>query len=162
MLPFILTLSSTNVVPSGIVSFTSALVGAFPSVLSKWIVYVISSPSVTVLPFAGFDVLLYFKSALFTIVVTSFVGSSELSGFPGSLFTVPVFAIVFVRLSPSNGFTVTSKLTVTSPGVVPFILAGTFTSIPFARSVSVLLVKSIVSSFKVYDELSFIFPLKYA
>ena len=104
----------------------------------------ISSPSFTILPLAGFDDLLYFKSALFTTVVTSFVGSSGLSGSSGFLFTVAVFAISFVNISPSNLSTVTSKLTVTSPGVVSSVLSGTFTSIPFAKSSAVMPLKSTV------------------
>ena len=148
---FTLILPSTNVVPSGISSFTTTLIGAVPVVLSKCIVYVISSPSFTVFPLAGFDVLLYCKFDLFTVVSVSFVGSSSLSGSPGSLFIVATFLIVSVNVSPSNSFTVTSKLTVTSPGIVSVasspwfappvasLLAGTFTVIPSARSSSVLL-----------------------
>ena len=102
-------LPSTNSVPSGIVSFTIAVVGAVPLLLSNVIVYVISSFTFTFSPLVGSEDLYAIKSALFTTVVTSFVGFS---------FTVAVFAISFLKFtksSPSNGFTVTSKLTVVIP-----------------------------------------------
>ena len=147
---FTLILPATNVVPSGISSFTITLIGAVPVVLSKCIVYVISSPSFTVFPLAGFDVLLYCKFDLFTVVSVSFVGSSSLSGSSGALFIVATFLIVAVNVSPSSSFTVTSKLTVTSPAVASVVappwfappavslLAGTVTVIPFARSSAVI------------------------
>ena len=135
--PPIFILPVTNVVPVGILSFTVATVGAFPSLLSKWIVYIISSPAFTVLPLAGLDVLLYFKFALFTVVVTAFISSSWLPELPGFLFTVAWFVIVFVNILAPNVFTVTSKLTVVSPDVLPC-FAGTFSVIPFDKSCAVL------------------------
>ena len=105
-------------------------------------VYVISSSTFTVLPVTGFADLLYFRSDLFTTVVTSFVGSSGLSGLSGFLFIVAVLAICFVNASPSNSFTVTSKLTVVSPGVFSSVLAGTVTLIPSLKSVSVFVSSS--------------------
>ena len=78
--------------------------------------YVILSPAVTVdivssvLP-AGSDVFVNTNFDLFTVSVTGSVS------FPS---TVAVFVITFVKLFPSSGFTVTSKLTVAVPCVVTF------------------------------------------
>ena len=123
---FTLMLPSTNVVPSGILSFTSTVAGAVPSFV-KFIVYVISSPAFTVLPLAGIDVLLYATSDLFTVSVTSSVSS---------LSTTAVFLICFINSPSSNGFTVTWKLTVDVPAPNS-VLAGTFTPIPSLKFSSV-------------------------
>ena len=106
-------------------SFTTTVAGAFPVLLSNVIIYVISLFAVTVLPDAGIEDLLCFTSALFTVSVTSFVSSSS---------TVAVFLNTFVKAtksSPSNGFTVTSKLTSAVP------CSGTFTVIPAFKLSSV-------------------------
>ena len=66
-------LPSTKFVPVGIVSFTTIVAGAVPSLLSNSIVYVIISPTFTFSPLAGFEVLLNLTSALFTVFVTSSV-----------------------------------------------------------------------------------------
>ena len=97
------------------------------------------------LPLAGFDVLLYFRSALFNVVVTSFVGSSGLSCFSGFLFTVAWFVITFVNVPSSSVFTVTSKLIVVSPSVLSC-FAGTFTFSPLAKSFAVFSLKFMSSS----------------
>ena len=126
-LPPTFMLPSTKLVPSGIISFTIAVVGAVPLLLSNVIVYVISLFTVTFAPLSGSEDLWAIKSALFTSVSTSFVGFS---------FTVAVFIISFLKStksSPCSGSTVTSKLTVASP------CAGTlFTSIPSCKFASVL------------------------
>ena len=72
--------------------------------------------------FSVSDVLLNTNFDLFTVSVTSSVSSPS---------TVAVFLITFVKSSPSNGFTVTSKLTVVS------LCAPTFTSIPLFKFPSV-------------------------
>ena len=134
---FIVMLPSTNVVPSGILSFTSTSAGAVPFVLSKFIVYVISSPSFTVSPSSALATLFASKSAFFISVSVSFVGSSGLSGSSGFLFIVAVFTIVPSNVSPSSSSTVTSKLSSTFPAVSSFSLAGTSSLIPSAKFVSV-------------------------
>ena len=78
MLPF------TNVVPSGILSFTFTIVGAVPVLLSSVMQYVISCPAIT-FPFAGLADLLISIFGLFTVSSTSFVGVPS---------TVAVFLIV--------------------------------------------------------------------
>ena len=75
---FTLILPGTNVVPSGILSFTFTVAGAVP-LFVRFIVYVILSPAFTVLPLAGSDVLLYVRSDLFTVSVTSSVFSPSTS-----------------------------------------------------------------------------------
>ena len=65
--PFTFILPGTNVVPVGMLSFTTTVAGAFPVLLSNVIMYVISLFAVTVLPASGIEDLLYFTSALFTI-----------------------------------------------------------------------------------------------
>ena len=120
-------------------SFTNTSAGAFPFVLSRFIVYVISSPSFTVSPSSALAVLLNFRSAFFISVVVSFVGSSLSSwssGSSGVLSTVAVFSIVPSKMSPSNLFTVTSKLSSVFPGVSAFSLAGTSRRIPLPKSAS--------------------------
>ena len=72
------------------------------------------------------------------------VGSVDTS-FPSSSTKWATFEIGPVN--PSISVTSTWKLIVTSPGVDSSVLAGTLTSIPFAKSASVLLVKSTVSPF---------------
>ena len=69
---------------------------------------------------------------------TSFVGSSEESGFFESLFIVAIF-LIFVLLSKSFTFTLNSN-TFSSAGF-------TTISIPFDKSSVVFVLKSIVSSF---------------
>src|SRR5699024_4175009 len=71
--PFTFILPGTNVVPVGMLSFTTTVAGAFPVLLSNVIMYVISLFAVTVLPDSGIEDLLYFTSAFFTVSVTSFV-----------------------------------------------------------------------------------------
>ena len=111
-----------NVVPVGTVSFTSTLVGAVPLLLSNLIVYVIMSPSFTSVPGCGLDSLLAITFGLFTVFVTVFVSTS---------FTFAVFVISFSNTFSSNSLTVTSKLKVVCPK------AGTSTSIPSFRLLSV-------------------------
>ena len=77
-----------------------------------------------------------------------------MSGFSGSSRSssiYPVFLIVLLVSSSPTLSTVTSKLTLASPGAISITspsapwatsLAGTLTSIPFARSSAVLLVSS--------------------
>ena len=67
-------LPSTNVVPSGISSFTVTVSGAVPRLLSIVIIYVISSSVVTFVPLAGSDVLCASTFGLFTSSVVSPVG----------------------------------------------------------------------------------------
>ena len=111
-------LFSTNVVPSGILSLTFNVIGAVPSVFSNTITYLISSFAVTVSPLAGSDVLPILTCALFTSFATSFVGVSS---------TKAVFLIVASYFPSGRSFTVTSKLSVSSP------YSGTFTVIPLAN-----------------------------
>ena len=127
-------LPASNVVSSGILSFTIVVAGAVPSLL-KFIVYVIFSPFFTfdivssVLP-SGSDVFVNTNFDLFTVSVTSSVSSPS---------TVAVFLNTFVNVSkssPCNGSTVTSKLKLTVPAVSPT-FAGTFTCIPLFKFVSV-------------------------
>ena len=77
-------LPSTNVVPSGTVSFTVTVVGAVPVELSSVIVYVIVFPTFTSVPLAGSAVLLGITFGLFTVSTTVSVSTS---------FTVAVFVI---------------------------------------------------------------------
>ena len=97
----------------GMLSFTTTVAGAFPVLLSNVIMYVISLFAVTVLPASGIEDLLYFTSALFTVSVTSFVGLSSTK----AVFNISL--LKFAKSSPSNGFTVTSKLTVAVPWLSP-------------------------------------------
>ena len=60
----------TNVVPVGMLSFTSTVAGAEPVLLFNVIVYVIVSPASTTLPELGLDVLLNVTFGLFTFVCT--------------------------------------------------------------------------------------------
>ena len=115
------TLPSTNVVPSGIVSFTVTVSGAVPLLLSNVIIYVICCPATT-FPSAGSAVLCASTFGLFTVSVVSSVGSPS---------TYAVFLIVSVYVFSANSSTVTSKLTV----AVPY--SGTVTVIPLFKSVSV-------------------------
>ena len=128
--PFTFILPGINVVPVGMLSFTTTVAGAFPVLLSNVIIYVISLFAVTVLPASGIEDLLYFTSALFTVSVTSFVGLSSTK----AVFNISL--LKFAKSSPSNGFTVTSKLTVAVPTVAPS-FAGTFTVIPAFKLSSV-------------------------
>ena len=108
-----------------LLSFTTTVAGAFPVLLSNVIIYVISLFAVTVLPASGIEDLLYFTSALFTVSVTSFVWLSSTK----AVFNISL--LKFAKSSPSNGSTVTSKLTVVSP------YSGTFTVIPAFKLSSV-------------------------
>ena len=56
--PSIVTLPSINVVPVGILSVNTTVVGAVPVLLSNVILYVISSLVVTFVPFSGLALLL--------------------------------------------------------------------------------------------------------
>ena len=113
-------LPATKLVPSGIVSLIIAFPLAYP-LLYAVIVYSISSPTTTA---DLFDV--------FSDVIIGSWYSVSVSGV-SSPFTVATFLIV----SPlSKSPTVTSKLTVVSPATSPT-LAGTSTSIPFAKSSAV-------------------------
>ena len=122
---FTLILPSSNVVPSGILSFTFTVDGAVP-LFDRFIVYVILSPAFTLLPLAGSDVLLYVRSDLFTVSVTSSVFSPS---------TVAVFLICFTNSPSASGLTVTWKLTVAVPASSSLVLAGTFTCIPLSKFV---------------------------
>ena len=63
-------LFSSNIVPSGAASFTNAVVGAVPLLLSSVIVYVIISFSFTSEFTAGSASFQNFKSDLFTVFIT--------------------------------------------------------------------------------------------
>ena len=119
---FTFKLLSTYVVPVGIGSFTVTVSGAVPLLLSNFIVYVICWSFITSSPDGGFEALLICTSGLFTVVVTLFVLL---------LSTVAWFVIVFVNSFCAKLFTLTSKLKLTCP------FAGTFTVIPFVKSVCV-------------------------
>ena len=108
-------LFTTNVVPVGTVSFTIAVVGAVPLLLSNVIVYVIGSPAFTSVPACGSDSFQNFKSDLFTVLFTGPTASPS---------TYAVLLNCFVRESPSNVFTVTVNDIVVCP------CFGTFTVIP--------------------------------
>ena len=90
-------LPGTNVVPSGIVSFTVVVVGAVPSFLTV-IVYVIGLSFVTLVPSSGSAVLLGTMCGLCTSILTSFVGSSS---------TTAPFTISYLYIPCGNSFTVT-------------------------------------------------------
>ena len=109
---------STNVVPSGARSLTTAFVAKLP-VLLNVISYVISSPYVTKLPLSGSDDFSNVKFDLFTVVTVVFVFSPS---------TTAVFLNSFEYIPFSNSSTVTSKLTVVSDS------APTFTVIPLFKS----------------------------
>jgi len=97
---------------------------AVPSFVTL-IVYVISSPSFTLLPLTGSEIFPYFMSAFFTSTVTSDSSSS----------TVALFNIVFSNLaksSPSSAFIFALKVSLVS------LLAATLTVIPSFRA-SILL-----------------------
>ena len=121
VVPSIFKLWSTYVVPVGIESCTFTVVGAVPVLLSNVIVYVITSFNSTFCPDGGFADFVNLRSALFTMFDTWFV---ELPS------TVAWFVKVLLRVSPSNGSTVTSN------EIVVFPLAGTSTSIPWVKFVS--------------------------
>ena len=123
---FTLILPSSNVVPSGILSFTFTVDGAVP-LFDRFIVYVILSPAFTLLPLAGSDVLLYVTSDLFTVSVTSFVSSPS---------TTAVFLICFTNSPSGNSSTVTWKLMLAVPAPAS-VLPGTFTCIPLSKFVCV-------------------------
>ena len=72
---FTFMLPSTKLVPSGILSFTTNVLGAFPSVFSSTITYLISFPAVTVSPLAGSDVFPILTCAFLTSSTTSFVST---------------------------------------------------------------------------------------
>ena len=115
---FTFMLPSTKLVPSGILSFTTNVLGAFPSVFSSTITYLISFPAVTVSPLAGSDVFPILTCALFTVSVVSFVGVPS---------TVAVFFMSFVNVSGSSSSTVTSN-------VISLLEYGcTFTVIPLLK-----------------------------
>ena len=108
----------TNVVPSGISSFTTTSPGAVPW-LFKFILYVISSSAVTSIPLAGSDSFVAVMFGLCTSSVTSFVSLPS---------TTAIFSIVLSYVSAGKLFTVTWNVNVISP------LAGTVTSIPACKS----------------------------
>ena len=125
-------LPSSYVVPSGISSLTVTFPGAVPSFVNV-IVYVISCPFTTVLPFAGVDVFSPVICSFFTSVCTSFVSSPS---------TFALFVIVPSYTLSANSFTVTSNVTATVPACSSLVLSGTSTSIPFCKSVCVYSVSS--------------------
>ena len=122
-------LSSTNVVPSGTLSFTFTVVGAVPVLLFRVIRYVIVSPTIT----CSFPVDV---KASFLIETCGFLTVSVTVSV-GILFTVAVFVISFCNVSPSSSFTVTSKLKTVLPS------AGTFSVIPSFKSFAVYSVFSL-------------------
>ena len=124
MLPLI------NVVPVGTESFTVTVSGAVPLLLSSVIMYVISCPSIT-FPSAGSAVLCAFTFGLFTVFVSSPVGSPS---------TIAVLFISFVNVSASSSSTVTSNVTSL------FEYGCTFTVIPLVKfpSISVIGLPSIL------------------
>ena len=137
MSSFFIDTTPLKLVPFGALSFTFAVVGAVPLLLSSNIVYVISSPAFTFVPSPGFTDFVTCKSGLFTVTSTS---SSCVLSFS---VTTATFFNVFVSIPSANSSTVTLNSTIVCPATsVPssfFPLAGTFTVIPVAKSAAVIL-----------------------
>jgi len=137
---FFIDTTPLKLVPFGALSFTFAVVGAVPLLLSSNIVYVISSPAFTFVPSPGFTDFVTCKSGLFTVTSTS---SSCVLSFS---VTTATFFNVFVSIPSANSSTVTLNSTIVCPATsVPssfFPFAGTFTVIPAAKSADVYVVSS--------------------
>ena len=127
-------LPSTNVVPAGIVSFTVTLPSLVPSFLT-FILYVISSPSTTLLPLDGALSLCAVIFGFVTFVVTLFVSS---------LSTVAWFSNTLLYTSFANVSTIPANVTSTLP------FAGTSTGIPFFKFCSVYTVPKFPTCINVF------------
>ena len=116
-----------NLVPSGILSFTSISFTVVVPVFVTLIVYLISSFTVT-----SFSAKSLVSSCLITLDTFSAVNTGFVTSFVGTSSTVPTFLISPV----ASSFTVTSKLNLTNPSPNTD-AAGVFTVIPLFKSLAV-------------------------